>query len=545
MLDLLLIRADKGGNPQAVIDNQKKRYKSTEIVQESIDLVQKWKDIRQKADTALMNYNNVQKEIQKKKKETKGKDPCTELLKDKEKKQKEADELNKQADELLITVKKKYSQVGNMLHESVPIDNNEDNNEVVKTWGTPDKKRVIDDTPGNAHHYKVLQWIGGYDSERGVKIAGHRGYFLTGWGVALNQALIHYGIKFLNSKGYTPIQPPYFMKREIMGETAELADFDDMLYKVEGSGESGEGDYYLIATAEQPISTMYRGEWLERNKLPLKYGGISPCFRKEAGAHGKDTWGIFRIHQFEKVEQFVICAPEESWKYHEEMIKVSEEFYQSLNLPYRVINIVSGALNNAAAKKYDLEAWFPGYGTYRELVSCSNCTDYQSRSAEIRLRTDKKVEGDKKIYVHMLNGTLCATERALCCILENYQTEKGLNVPEVLRPYVGVDFIPYIEELLPKELKAGDKNKKKGKESDKKDKGKKDDKEKKEKKDKKDKKEKKEDKEDKEDKKVDSDKKEKKDQKDQKKLIYVVPVVVAIIAIILYFCGLNRIALKK
>ena len=542
MLDLLLIRADKGRNPQAVIDNQKKRYKSTEIVQESIDLVQKWKDIRQKADTALMNYNNVQKEIQKKKKESKGKDPCTELLKDKEKKQKEADELNKQADELLITVKKKYSQVGNMLHESVPIDNNEDNNEVVKTWGTPDKKRVIDDTPGNAHHYKVLQWIGGYDSERGVKIAGHRGYFLTGWGVALNQALIHYGIKFLNSKGYTPIQPPYFMKREIMGETAELADFDDMLYKVEGSGESGEGDYYLIATAEQPISTMYRGEWLERNKLPLKYGGISPCFRKEAGAHGKDTWGIFRIHQFEKVEQFVICAPEESWKYHEEMIKVSEEFYQSLNLPYRVINIVSGALNNAAAKKYDLEAWFPGYGTYRELVSCSNCTDYQSRSAEIRLRTDKKVEGDKKIYVHMLNGTLCATERALCCILENYQTEKGLNVPEVLRPYVGVDFIPYIEELMPKELKAGDKNKKKGKESDKKDKGKKDDKEKKEKKDKKDKKEKKEDK---EDKKVDSDKKEKKDQKDQKKLIYVVPVVVAIIAIILYFCGLNRIALKK
>ena len=542
MLDLLLIRADKGGNPQAVIDNQKKRFKSTEIVQESIDLVQKWKDIRQKADTALMNSNNVQKEIQKKKKESKGKDPCTELLKDKDKKQKEADELNKQADELLITLKKKYSQVGNMLHESVPIDNNEDNNEVVKTWGNPDKKRVIDDTPGNAHHYKVLQWIGGYDSDRGVKIAGHRGYFLTGWGVALNQALIHYGIKFLNSKGYTPIQPPYFMKREIMGETAELADFDDMLYKVEGSGENGEGDYYLIATAEQPISTMYRGEWLERNKLPLKYGGISPCFRKEAGAHGKDTWGIFRIHQFEKVEQFVICAPEESWKYHEEMIKVSEEFYQSLNLPYRVINIVSGALNNAAAKKYDLEAWFPGYGTYRELVSCSNCTDYQSRSAEIRLRTDKKVEGDKKIYVHMLNGTLCATERALCCILENYQTEKGLNVPEVLRPYVGVDFIPYIDEYMPKELKAGDKNKKKGKESDKKEKGKKDDKEKKDKKDKKDKKE---NKENKEDKKVDSDKKEKKEQKDQKKLIYVVPVVVAIIAIILYFCGLNRIALKK
>ena len=248
-----------------------------------------------------------------------------------------------------------------------------------------------------------------------------------------------------------------------MGETAELADFDEMLYKVEGSGENGEGDYYLIATAEQPISTMYRGEWLERGKLPLKYGGISPCFRKEAGAHGKDTWGIFRIHQFEKVEQFVICAPEDSWKFHEEMIQVSEEFYKNLKLTYRVIAIVSGALNNAAAKKYDLEAWFPGYGTYRELVSCSNCTDYQSRSAEIRLRTDKKNEGDQKVYVHMLNGTLCACERTLCCILENYQTDKGVIVPEPLRPFVGADFLPFKEELLPGYIKPGaDKKGKKG-----------------------------------------------------------------------------------
>jgi seryl-tRNA synthetase len=205
---------------------------------------------------------------------------------------------------------------------------------------------------------------------------------------------------------------------------------------------------YLIATSEQPISTMYRDEWFEKQDLPVKYVGNSPCFRKEAGAAGKDTWGIFRVHQFEKVEQFVICAPEDSWAMHEEMIKLSEEFYQTLKLPYRVINIVSGALNDAAAKKYDLEAWFPGYGTYRELVSCSNCTDYQSRSVSIRLRTDKSKEEAKK-YVHMLNGTLTATERTICCILENYQTETGVVVPEVLRPYVGVDFIPYVQENLP------------------------------------------------------------------------------------------------
>ena len=470
MLDLLLIRADKGGNPQEVIDSQKKRFKSTEIVEKSLELDKKWKEVRQKCDTAGMNLNSVNNEIKKRKKESKGQDPCTDLIEKKNLYEKEKAELTKQADELFIQLKKTYSQVGNILHPSVPISNDEKDNETIRTWGTFDANRKIDDTPGNAHHYKVLQWLGGYDAERGTKIAGHRGYFLTGPGVLLNQALIQYGIKFLASKGYTPIQPPYFMKREIMGETAELADFDEMLYKVEGSGENGEGDYYLIATAEQPISTMYRGEWLQRNQLPIKYGGISPCFRKEAGAHGKDTWGIFRIHQFEKVEQFVICAPEDSWKYHEEMIQVSEEFYKSLGLPYRVIAIVSGALNNAAAKKYDLEA---------ELVSCSNCTDYQSRSAEIRLRTDKKNEGDQKVYVHMLNGTLCACERTLCCILENYQTEKGLNVPEVLRPFVGCDFIPFKEELMPgfKKEKKADKKKEGGDK-----KGKKDKKEKEEKK---------------------------------------------------------------
>ena len=465
MLDLLLIRADKGGNPEIVYDSQKKRFKSTEIVDKSIALTKEWKEVRSKADTAKMNLNATQNEIKKKKKESKGQDPCTELLAKKEELEKEADELNKSADLKYAELKKIYSQVGNILDPEVPISNNEDDNKVICTWGEVDKNRKIDDTPGNAHHYKVLQWLGGYDQDRGVKIAGHRGYFLLGPGVLLNQALIHYGLKFLASKGYTPVQPPYFMKREIMGETAELADFDDMLYKVQGEKED---DFYLIATAEQPISTMYRGEWLEKKDLPKKYGGISPCFRKEAGAHGKDTWGIFRIHQFEKVEQFVICAPEDSKKFHEEMIKVSQEFFESLKLPYRVISIVSGALNNAAAKKYDLEAWFPGYGTYRELVSCSNCTDYQSRSAEIRYRTGKK---DEKTYVHMLNGTLCATERALCCILENYQTEKGLNVPEVLRPYVGTDFIPYVEELLPgykkpEKEKKGKKEKKDGEKKD-------------------------------------------------------------------------------
>ena len=463
MLDLLLIRADKGSDPNIVIESQKKRFKPVELVTKSIEMVNKWRVLRGDADTAKMNLNSVQNDIKKRKKESKGKDPCIELIAEKEKLEKEAIDKNKEADDLLLELKKTYSQVGNILDDEVPISNNEDDNKVICTWGEVDKARVIDDTLGNAHHYKVLQWLKGFDQERGTKIAGHRGYFLTGPGVLLNQALIHYGIKFLSQRGYIPVQPPYFMRREIMGETAELADFDEMLYKVQGEKDNGEDDYYLIATAEQPISTMYRGEWLEKKDLPKKYAGISPCFRKEAGAHGKDTWGIFRIHQFEKVEQFAICSPEDSKKIHEEMIGVSKEFYESLKLPYRVICIVSGALNNAAAKKYDLEAWFPGYGTYRELVSCSNCTDYQSRSAEIRLRTAKNPNDDKKTYVHMLNGTLCATERALCCILENYQTKEGLIVPDVLRPYVGCDFIPYDKETIENEFaeKKPDGNKKK------------------------------------------------------------------------------------
>lgn len=219
--------------------------------------------------------------------------------------------------------------------------------------------------------------------ERGQNIAGHRGYFLKGPGVLLNQALINYGLTFLTSHEYTPLQPPFFMKQSIMQETCQLSDFEENLYKV--VGESKEEAMYLVATSEQPISALHRKEWLEPADLPFRYAGVSSCFRKEAGAHGRDVWGIFRVHQFEKVEQFCITTPEKSWEMHEEMIKIAETFYRNLELPYRVVNIVSGELNDAAAKKYDLEAWFPGYEAYRELVSCSNCTDFQSRGLEVRL----------------------------------------------------------------------------------------------------------------------------------------------------------------
>jgi len=246
----------------------------------------------------------------------------------------------------------------------------------------------------------------------------------------------------LEKRQYTLLQTPFFMNKDVMAKTAQLEQFDEELYKVVVGAD--EPDKYLIATSEQPISAFHQGEWLDPKALPLKYCGVSTCFRKEAGSHGRDTWGIFRVHQFEKIEQFVITAPEKSWEMHEEMLKTSEEFYQSLGIPYRVVNIVSGALNNAAAKKYDLEGWFPGFSEFRELVSCSNCTDYQSRSLEIRYGAKRQNDREKK-YVHMLNSTLTATGRGICVILENYQTETGIVVPDALQEYMGgMKFIPFV-----------------------------------------------------------------------------------------------------
>jgi len=205
------------------------------------------------------------------------------------------------------------------------------------------------------------------------------------------------------------------MRKKVMEATCQLSDFGENLYEVEGTDE-GKDPYYLIATSEQPISAMHMNEWIKPPELPKRYAGVSTCFRKEAGSHGRDVWGLFRIHQFEKVEQFIYCEPNQSWEELEKMISNSEEFYKSLGLPYRVIQLVSGELNDAAAMKYDLEAWFPGYGTYRELVSCSNCTDYQARALETRYHLQSSPE---KLYVHMLNGTMCATQRTMCCIVEN------------------------------------------------------------------------------------------------------------------------------
>lgn len=379
--------------------------------------------------------NALAKEIGAKKK---AKEDATELMEKVVKEKEVLKQKEEKLKELERAVTVALRRVGNIVHSSVPVSKDEKDNLIVKTVGECRRDHA------KYHHHELLHMIDGYSAERGVTVAGHRGYFLKGVGVMLNQALIQYGLSFLMKKQYTALQPPFFMKKEIMAETAQLEEFDEALYHVTGSNDDS---FYLIATSEQPISAYHRDEWLEPTSLPLRYSGISTCFRKEAGSYGKDAWGIFRIHQFEKVEQFCITAPEDSWKMHEEMISTCEEFYKSLGLSYQIVNIVSGALNNAAAKKYDLEAWFPTLGVYRELVSSSNCTDYQSRAMETRFG-QKKAGQQEKTYVHMLNATLCATERTICCLLENYQTPEGVVVPEVLRPFMGgLEIMKYVNKV--------------------------------------------------------------------------------------------------
>jgi seryl-tRNA synthetase len=441
MLDINLFREEKGGNPELIRISQRQRNSPVEWVDEVIALDKEWVKKRFEADQFNKQINAIQKQIGEKKK---AKEPCDDLLEEKKKLEQGKAVADEETDKLEHARNAKLIRIGNIVHDSVVNDVNEDNNEIVRYW--PEK--IEDHPPAKElyHHDEIMRNIEAYEPEKGAAIAGHRGYFLKNYGVLLNQALINYGIAFLRKKNYDILHTPFFMNREIMAETAQLEQFDEELYKV-----TGDGDKYLIATSEQPISAFHRNEWMDPATLPKKYCGYSTCFRKEAGAAGKDAWGIFRVHQFEKIEQFVFSKPEESYALFDEMIKTSEEFYQSLKLPYRIVGIVSGALNNAAAKKYDLEAWFPGYGTYRELVSCSNCTDYQSRRMEIRYGI-KKMDDKEKKYVHCLNSTLVATERAMCCILENYQTPEGVKVPEVLQPYMGgINFIPFITKNHRKE----------------------------------------------------------------------------------------------
>ena len=312
----------------------------------------------------------------------------------------------------------------NMLHESVPVGQGENDNQQVRTWGSI----PIFNFPVKNHIDLALN-LDIVDIERAGKVAGSRFHYLKREAVLLDMALMSFAMEEMVKKGYMPIEPPYLMRKEAYEGVTALGDFEDVLYKVENE------NLYLIATSEHPMAAMLQNEVLKEEDLPLKLAGISTCFRKEAGAHGKDTRGIFRTHQFNKIEQFIFSTPEQSWKFHEELLQNAEGLIQKLGLPYRVVNVCTGDIGTVAAKKYDIEAWMPAQNAYREIVSCSNCTDYQARRLNIRYR--EKEGSPTKGFVHTLNSTALATGRTIVAILENYQQEDGsIIIPQALRKFM-------------------------------------------------------------------------------------------------------------
>jgi len=353
---------------------------------------------------------------------------ASELLKDMGEISKKLDEL----ENLRKTVDDDYHNLSfsipNLVHDSVPRGADESFNKQVRIWGEIPKFdfKVKD-------HIDLGLELDIVDLERASKTAGARFYYLKGGLVKLGQSLTAFAMDFISGKNYNLIQPPYMINRQSMEGAVIADDFEDVIYKVQDE------DLFLIGTSEHAIASMYYNEILEGSKIPLRYASISPCFRKEAGAHGKDQKGIFRVHQFEKIEQFIFCRPEESWEEHEKMIKNTEEFYQQLEIPYRLMLLSSGDMGKVSAKTYDIEAWMAGQNSYREIVSCSNCIDYQSRRLKIRYR-DKSNEDTK--YIHTLNSTLIAIERTMVAILENNQTKDGhIKIPKTLQKYFGDNMI--------------------------------------------------------------------------------------------------------
>lgn len=315
--------------------------------------------------------------------------------------------------------------IPNILHETVPVGTSEKDNVIIKEYGN--RKARPNLAPKD--HIDIATSLDLIDLERAAKISGARFYFLKDELVKLNQALLNFGLDYLSSIGYTLMQPPYMIRREAMEGAVILGDFEQVIYKIDRE------DLYLIGTSEHAIVSMHMDEILDGKKLPLKYACVSPCFRKEAGAHGRDMKGIFRVHQFEKVEQVVFSRPEDSWEEHERMLDLTEKFYEMLGIPFRTILLCSADLGKVSAKTYDVEAWFPGQSSYRELVSCSNCLDYQARRLRIRFRDNVN---DQTRLVHTLNSTLVATERTMVSLIENYQTDAGtIEVPDILRKYMG------------------------------------------------------------------------------------------------------------
>jgi len=414
MIDVRILRE----NPELVRESQKKRGEPENIVDEVLKIDKEWREVGVKLNKLEHERNTVNLEIVKKKKE--GNPASAEISKMK----KVAERIGKLKDrrgKLEVERMEKLAFIPNIVHKDVaPVGKLV---EVRKGGKIPKFGFDIKD------HQELGEKLGILDIERAAKISGARFGLLKGAAVDLEFAIVNYCMESLKKEGFVPVVTPALVNEKTMFGTGFLPRGEKDIYKIERD------DLYLVGTSEVPLAAMHMDEILKEDSLPLKYAGFSTCFRREAGTHGKDTRGIFRVHQFDKVEMFVFCRPEESWKLHEEMTKIAEDLVKGLDLPYHVVNIPADDLGDPTARKYDIEVWVPSQNKYREIISCSNCTDYQARRLGIRYR---KTDADKPEFVHTLNSTALAVGRTLIGIMENGQQKDGsILVPKVLQKYAG------------------------------------------------------------------------------------------------------------
>ncbi len=418
MIDVELLRREP-----AKVEANLARRRDPELVRRLAEAIAKdaaWRTARQEADVVRRRRNEIGRRIAEAKA---AKAPTAELEGEAKALPAELERLEAREAELSTSRDAVVRSLPNLLDESVPYGKDDSENVVVATWGTPG--------PGGPHlrsHIELLESLDLAEFDRARRASGAGFYYLKGPMVLLDLALQRFALDLLIGRGFTPVSPPYMLRREPYEGVTDLADFENVMYKVDGE------ELYLIATSEHPMGAMYWGELLDEERLPLKYVAVSPCFRREIGGHGVDQKGIFRVHQFQKVEQFVFCRPSDSPAIHEELRANAEEVFRRLEIPYRVVSVCTGDVGTVAAKKYDIEAWFPRQQAYREVVSCSNCTDYQARRLGIRMGKSGRTE---KAVPHTLNSTAVATSRALAAILEQYQRPDGsIGVPTVLQPYL-------------------------------------------------------------------------------------------------------------
>lgn len=418
MLNIKLLR----DHPDLIKNNLKKRSQEEKIswVDDIISKDKKWRTLKQKADKLRNQRNTLTDEIKELKKQ--GKDVATRVklakaIPDKIYKiENEMDELKKQVDHYLLNLP-------NILHDSVPKGKNEEDNVPFRFFMEEPKAPNFE----LRSHVELLERTNLADFEAGRNNSGQGFNYLVGELAELDLALQNFGIDFLLERGFKLIGTPLMLNKETIKGAINFQDFQDVIYKIEGE------DLYLIPTGEHPLVSLFKNKVFNKKDLPLKVCTVTPCFRKEIGGHGVDSKGIFRMHQFYKVEQVIISTQEDSYTHLEEMQKISEDFFKKLKIPFRVVNICAGDLGQKMAKQYDIEAWFPREQKYKEVTSAGNTTDFQANRLNIRYVDEK----DEKKYVHMLNNTMVATSRAMVAIIENFQNQDGtITIPKPLRKYI-------------------------------------------------------------------------------------------------------------